>query len=100
MNRITTAIAKMERQIKDRITAGLTTKAKVKKTSKALDMDIAEHAKFQTLKSIAFAGGKLTQEDAQTLFNLLGSTVTVFNRQPIHVKYVLTTVFGELISAR
>jgi hypothetical protein len=99
MNRITTAIDKMKTQIEGRIKAGLTTKAKVKETNKTLDMNIAEHARFQTLKSLAFASGKLNQDEAQTIFNLLGNTVSVFNKQPIHVKYVLTRLFGELISA-
>lgn len=99
-NRITAAFARMEAQIADRIAKGLTTKAKVKDAAKALDMSIEEHAKFQTLKSLAVAEEKLTLDEGQTIYVALGETVSTFNKQPVHVKSVLTNLFQELLSAR
>ncbi len=100
MNRITAAFARMEAQIKDRIAAGLTTQDKVDALHKTMDMDISEHVRFQELKSLAVAEGKLTVDEGQTIYLSLGETVTVFNKQPIHVKSVLTSLFGELLRAR
>ena len=100
MNRITAAIARMEAQIKDRIANGLTTKEKVDALHATLDMDIVEHARFQEAKSLAFAQGKLNMDEAQEVYILLGNTVSVFNAQPIAVKSVLTSLFGELLKAR
>jgi hypothetical protein len=96
-NRITAAFARMEAQIADRIAKGLTTQDKVDELHKKLDMDIAEHAKFQEVKSLAVVNGKLTTEEGQTVYLALGNTVSVFNKQPIHVKSVLTSLFGELL---
>ncbi len=97
MNRILNAFSRMEAQIADRIAKGITTKAKVKETGKVLDMDIGEHARFQTLKTLAVAQGKLTVDEGQTVYAALGNTVSVFNRQPVHVKSVLTGLFQELL---
>jgi hypothetical protein len=63
-------------------------------------MELGEYAKFQELKSHAFAMGKLTQEEAQTIYGLLGETPAHFNRQSIEVKVVLTQIFKELLGAR
>ena len=99
-NRIVNAIGKMEAQIADRIAKGLTTAAKVEDCRKSLDMTIEEHAKFQTLKSLAVAQNVLTLDEGQTVYNLLGNTVSTFNKQPVHVKHVLTSLFGELLKKR
>lgn len=98
-NRITAAFARMEAQIADRVAKGITTQAKVDETSKAMDMTIAEHAMFQTKKSLAVAQGRLTAEEGQTIYVALGNTVSVFNKQPVHVKCVLTSLFKELLGA-
>lgn len=99
-NRITDAFAHMKAQIADRITKGLTTAEKVRDVHKTLDMDLGEYAKFQTLKSLAVADGKLTAEEGQSIYVALGETVSVFNDQPIHVKSVLTSLFAELLTAQ
>jgi hypothetical protein len=100
MNRIANAVTKMEKQIADRIAAQLTTKAGVKKAGKDLDMDFVEFVKFQELKSLAFASGTLTQEEAQYIYALLGETPTHFNKQSVAAKAVLTSIFKELLEAR
>ena len=71
-NRINAAFARMEAQIADRIAKGLTTQDKVDALHKTLDMDIGEHAKFQTLKTLAVARNLLTLEEGQTVFVYLG----------------------------
>ncbi len=100
MNRITAAIESKKATIADRIAKGLTTKAAVAKTRKALDMDVSEHAKFQELKSLATLEGTLTPEEGQTVYVLLGECVSTFNRQPVEVKAVLTGLFRELLERR
>jgi hypothetical protein len=99
MNRIATAIARMEKQIADRIEAGITTAAKVAATGKTLDMDMTEYAMFQNKKSLAVLSGKLTLEEEQTIYAYLGETPARFNRQPVHVKAVLTSIFQELLAS-
>jgi hypothetical protein len=100
MNRITAAIAAKKLDIDGRITARLTTTAKVKEASKTLDMDVMEHAKFQELKTLAVANGLLTVEEGQSVYVMLGTTSSVFNRQHVAVKAVLTGLFQELLTAR
>lgn len=100
MNRITASFARWEAQIADRIAQGKTTAAAVKKTGKAMDMDIMEHAKFQNLKSLAILHNKLTVEEGQAIYVALGETVTKFNKQPAHVKVALTSLFKELLEMR
>ncbi len=89
----------METQIAERIATGITTKAKVKATSASLDMDTFEHARFQEIKTLAVANGKLTLLEGQTVYAALGNTVSVFNKQPVHIKAVLTGLFKELMQA-
>lgn len=99
-NRIAEHIIRMEAQIKDRIEKGVTTQEQCDKSHKSLDMNMEEHAMFQTVKSLAVANGLLSQEEGQTVYVALGETETVFNRQPLAVKYVLTGLFKELMTAR
>jgi len=100
MNRITAAFARMEAQIAARIEQGLTTADKVAESGKSLDMDMEEYVKFQTLKSLAVAMGKLTEEEGMTVYACLGETLSTFNDQPVHVKFVLNGLFRELLQAR
>jgi hypothetical protein len=99
-NRITAAFARMDAQIADRIANGLTTAEKVRDVHKTLDMDIGEHAKFQTLKTLAVAQGLLTLEEGISIYAALGESVQTFNNQPIHIKSVLTSFFAELLKAQ
>ena len=63
---------------------------------KAMDMDLAEYCRFQEIKSVA-VGGKLTLDEAQTIYGFLGTTPDHFNQQPLEVKWVLTEVFASLL---
>ena len=96
MNRITSAIDKLNQAIPERIAKGLTTQEKVDALDKTLDMSWGEYVKFQELKS-AYAGSILTMEEAQTVYGYLGNTVEHFNKQSVAVKSVLTQLFMELI---
>jgi hypothetical protein len=99
-NRITAAFALMEAQIAHRIAKGLTTAEKVRDVHKMLDMDLAEYAKFQTVKTLAVAQGLLTSEEGQSIYLCLGECVQTFNDQPVHVKSVQTSLFAELLTAQ
>ena len=61
-NRITAAFARMEAQIADRISEGLTTAEKVRDLHQTLDMDLAEYVRFQTLKTLAVAQGSAPED--------------------------------------
>ena len=97
MNRIQLAFGRIEKQIKDRIDEGLTTQADVDEVCKARDMEFDEYARFQTLKSLAVADGSLTTEEGMTIYAALGEQPNTFNKQPVHIKVVLTNFFKELL---
>lgn len=100
-NRIVTAIAAAKNQIEKRVADGLVTQEKVEEARKQLDMDLNEYVKFQELKSLAVATGKLSLDEGMTIYNVLGEAGPEhFNAQPIEVKHVLTQIFMELIQAR
>lgn len=96
-NRITMAFDRMKAQIEKRISDGLVTVEKVEETRLALDMDFEEYCRFQELKSLACASGKLSLEEGMTIYSYLGTTPDKFNAQPVEVKSVLTTLFGQLL---
>jgi hypothetical protein len=62
-----------------------------------LDMSILEHSRFQEVKSLAHLQGKLSLEDAQTIYSILGETPDVFNQRPLETKVVMTLVFKNLL---
>jgi len=97
MNRIQSAFDRMEKQIKDRIDEGLTTQADVDEVCKALDMEFGEYAKFQTLKSLAVADNSISLDEGMTIYAVLGEQPDTFNKQPVHIKVVLTNFFKELL---
>jgi len=97
MNRVTEGIEKMRKQIANRLATGQTTQAKVDAGSKSLDMSFKEYAIFNTRKSAA-AGGKLTPDEAMTIYKYLGEGgPEKFNRQSLAVKMILMKIFGELL---
>lgn len=96
-NRITQAIARTKQRITERLASGAVTQTKLDELNKTNDMAIDEFCKFQELKSLAFAQGKLTLEESQLVYNYLGGTPNHFNGQPLEVKVVLTQLFGELL---
>ena len=99
-NRIALSIAKMKKQIEDRIAAGLVTQEKVDQHHKTLDMDLDEYCLFQEKKSLAFASGILTLDEATYVYGLLGTTPEHFNQLPVAEKAVLTKLFSELLSVQ
>lgn len=100
MNRIEMGIAKMEQNIENRLKNNLTTKVDLEKLHVKLDMDFEEYIKFQEVKSLAYVEGKLTLEEANTIYNLLGTRVCTFNNQPLAIKVVLNSVFTELMASK
>lgn len=72
----------------------------LERLSRNLDMTQEEHSLFQEKKSLAQAQGVLSLENAMYIYNQLGGTASVFNRQPLAVKIVLTQVYARLLKAR
>jgi hypothetical protein len=97
MNRVTASIARAKARIADRMASGAVTEQSIGELHKRLDMNAGEFCRFQELKSVAMLEGKLTQEEAQTIYAMLGNTPEHFNRQPVEVKSTLTQIFGELL---
>ena len=97
MNRVEAAIQRTHARLAVRLETGIVTEGQVAELNKGLDMDLAEFARFQELKSLAMVEGRLTQDEAQTIYGLLGETPDHFNAQPVQVKSVLTQIFGELL---
>ena len=97
MNKITASVARNRKQVYDRIEMGLTTHDRVEAARRTLDMDVSEFCDFQQRKTLAVADGTLTAEEGQTVFALLGTTVSHYNRQPVEVKMTLTGLYKELL---
>lgn len=100
MNRITQAIKWMDERIKTRLESKQTTSEQITKLHKTLDLELIEFCKFQELKSLALANGKLTLEEATTVYNYLGKIPDTFNNQSVSIKSVLNHLFLELIEER
>lgn len=90
-NRIAAAIRMMEPRV-----AGLAKETR-DKMDKSTNMSILEHAMFQERKSLLFAEGKINLDEANTIYALLGNTVSVFNKQSLAAKVILTKVFSEML---
>lgn len=97
MNRVTAAIEKTKARLEKRLASGETTPEQVQDLHKKLDMEPGEYCRFQDLKSLAYMDGRLTLEESQTIYSLLGETPDHFNRQSVEAKSVLTMIFGELL---
>jgi hypothetical protein len=96
-NRVISGIAEAKKNIESRLEKGLVTQEKIDELSKALDMDMTMYSDFQNRKSIASMDGRLSFEEAQTIYTLIGETPTKFNSLPIHNKIVLTQIYSELL---
>ena len=100
-NRIIEAIAKMKQQIADRLAQGIVTAAKVAEADKGMNIEFDEFVAFQNLKSQAHVMGKLSLEEAQTIYGYLGEAGPEhFNSQAIEVKAVLNKVLAELLQTK
>jgi hypothetical protein len=100
MNRVSKSVTKMKAQIDKRIADGLTTAERVEDSRVPLDMDLDEYIRFHELKSLAVTQGKLTADEGQYIYRMLGETPASFNRQSIEVKAVFTSLFKELLGAQ
>lgn len=98
-NRITEGIAKCADTIKTRIATGATTQEKVDDLGKGLDMSMEEYCHFQNLKSIASMDGRLSLEEAQTIYAMIGELPSTFNALPVAHKVVLTEVYSSLLKS-
>lgn len=92
MNRIETKIAKNKIHL---ATANLS-QEKIDKADSDMKLEFTEHFSFQNMKSEAMLAGLITQEEAQTVYQYLGETASVFNSQPLAVRVTLMGLFGEL----
>ena len=100
MNRIKQAIALRQAQIDEKVAKREITPEKLVELSSAMDMQLDEFVAFQELKSLAFAEGRLTYDEATYVFTLLGNTPEQFNKQSLPVKLVLTQLLSELLNQR
>jgi pantothenate kinase len=97
MNRVTAMIERQAKRCADRLEQGIITKEQVEKLHGELDMSLSEYCRFQELKSLAVASGRISLEEAQTIYGFLGNTVEHFNKQNVSVKATLTQIFSELL---
>lgn len=93
MNRILIGIERAQVQIASKNLSP----ERLAEISKKMDMELGEYCRFQTLKSVASQDGRLTLDEAQTIYGFLGNTPQTFNEQPLPVKWVLTEVFASLL---
>ena len=96
VNRVTRGIARAMAVI---ATKNLS-EAKLAELSKGLDMTFEEYCKFQTEKSVAGLDGRLTLDEAQTVYGYLGETLEHFNGQPLAVKWVLNELLAKILGER
>ena len=87
----------LQKSLDEKLKDGSLTIETYKKLSKELDLSLGEYTLFQEAKSSAQASGKLSLENANLIYRYLGNTPDQFNRQPLHVKLVLTQVFANMI---
>jgi len=93
MNRIIIGVDRAQKAIESKNLSP----EKIAETSKKMDMELDEYCLFQTKKSLASQDGRLTMDEAMTVYGYLGNTVEHFNKQSLAVKYCLTQVFASLI---
>ena len=100
MNKVEVSIEAAQSNIEATIANGENTPESLAELSKKLDMDFEEHARFQTLKTLAVMEGSLDVDSAQTVYVLLGNTVDTFNKRCIATKIVLTFLFKNLLTKK
>ena len=89
MNRIRTAISKMEATL-----ANVESDA-VARLEKVATLEFDEYCRFQNIKS-ATAGGKISFDEAQFVYSLLGESLETFKSQSLAARLVLIKVWAEL----
>lgn len=99
-NRVLAGIAKFNEVIAQKLANKEITQEKLDEMSESLNMEMGEYAMFQNQKSLASMDGRLSLEEAQTVYAYLGESPSTFNEQPLGVKYVLTEVWASLLKRR
>ena len=99
-NRVELGIAKLTEVMKNKLAAGETSQSQIDTLNKSLDLEMREYVMFQEEKSLASMDGRLTLEEAQSVYRYLGECPSTFNEQPFAVKYVLTEVWGSLLKSK
>ena len=74
--------------------------AKLDALNKSLDIDHADYCAYQDAKSQAQAAGKLSFDEAVTIYAILGSGPEAFNGSNVAEKCIVTQIIGELLAAR
>lgn len=97
MNRVTSMVDEQEVELTQRLRLGLVTQVDVDKVGVALELEAYEFAKFQEVKSLAVMEGTLSLEEGQVVYEYLGEQPSVFNKQSVAVKVVMTKLFEELL---
>lgn len=95
-NRITAAIART----RQRLDSAALPAEKLERASAAATMDFELYCAAQDAKSAAFAGGRITLEEAQTLYRMLGSGPDSFNALPLAARCVVLKALMELLTPR
>ena len=96
-NRIIDGIAKAKEAIAARLASGAIDQKTLDKLGEELDMDMSMYCDFQNRKSLASMDGRLSLEEAQTIYALIGNTPSQFNELPTPTKIVLTQVYATLL---
>lgn len=99
-NRVNEGIARAKELFSSKLQSGEWTQEKIDTLGKDMDMDMEMYCDFQNRKSIAATDGKLTLEEAQTIYSLIGTVPSKFNNLPAHTKVVLTQVYATLLPKR
>ncbi len=97
MNRIEAAIKNMGPALAKLDTDTLETVSFTATVQRGYDLGL-----YQQTQAQAFAAGLLNQDEAQSLYNILGCgfpTVEKFNRQPLAVRVVAMKTVAELMRA-
>lgn len=98
-NRVINGINKATAVLAERLQSGAVTQAQLDELHKNLDMSFSEYCRFQELKSLASMNGKLSLDEAQTIYGMIGEDPSTYNALPLANKIVITEVFGELLKS-
>ena len=98
-NRIIEAINKAKVELAKRLQSGIITQAIIDQARSDLDMTFSEYCIFLERKSLAVVTGKLSLEEAQTIYGMIGEDPNTYNALPLANKIVLTEVFSHLLKS-
>lgn len=92
MNRVSAYEANFQNQLMKNPVSEKT----LQSASKTLDLDASLHARLQEQKSLYFVEGKLTKDEADRIYQVLGNSVTYFNNQPVTAKLAVISVLTSV----